>query len=338
MPRIALTLVLAATIAPGWIGDERAAAAGVEVPPENLAAFQPLPDTMEPPDSPATEAKINLGRMLYYDTRLSKGQDVSCNTCHRLDQYGVDGLPTSVGHRGLRGTRNAPTVYNAAGHVAQFWDGRARDVEEQAKGPVLNPIEMGMASDKEVVAILKGIPGYVQAFREAFPGEADPVTFENMAAAIGAFERRLVTPSRWDAFLRGDRNALTDEEKAGFNTFVEAGCATCHNGPYLGGTMYMRLGVVRPWPDTSDPGRFAVTKQEADMLVFKVPSLRNIERTGPFFHDGSITRLDRAVRIMAEYQLGKNLTEAEVASIVAWLRSLTGTIPAEYIKPPVLPQ
>lgn len=220
-------------------------------------------------------------------------------------------------------------MYNAAGHVAQFWDGRAPDVEEQAKGPVLNAVEMGMSSDKEVVAVLEGIPGYVEAFRKAFPGEADPVTFENMAAAIGAFERRLVTPSRWDAFLRGDRNALTDEEKAG--------CSTCHNGPYLGGTMYMRLGVVRPWPDRSDPGRFAVTKQDADMLVFKVPSLRNIERTGPFFHDGSITRLDRAVRIMAEYQLGKSVTDAEVRSITAWLRALTGTIPAEYIQPPALP-
>jgi cytochrome c peroxidase len=229
-------------------------------------------------------------------------------------------------------------VYNAAGHFVQFWDGRAPDVEEQAKGPVMNPVEMAMSSDKAVVGVLKSMPGYVDAFRQAFPADKDPVTFENMARAIGVFERRLMTPSRWDKFLNGDQAALSNAEKAGFNKFMEAGCQACHAGAYLGGEVYERLGAVKPYPDTSDVGREAVTKQESDRMVFKVPSLRNIDKTGPYFHTGKVATLAEAVKEMAEYQLGKQMTDDEIASLVTFLKTLTGEIPAEYIKPPELPK
>ena len=310
----------------------------VTVDAAKLQLFKALPDLMESQKNPITEAKVSLGRMLYYEPRLSKNHDVSCNSCHDLAQYGVDGQPVSDGHKGQKGTRNSPTVYNAAGHFVQFWDGRAPDVEEQAKGPVMNPVEMAMSSEKQVVAVLKSMPGYVDAFKKAFPEEKDPVTYDNMARAIGAFERRLVTPARWDNFLQGDQAALTDQEKTGFNKFMEAGCQACHAGAYLGGEMYQKLGAVKPFPDTSDPGREAVTKQESDRMIFKVPSLRNIEKTAPYYHTGKVPTLEAAVKEMAEYQLGKQLKDDEVASIVAYLKTLTGSIPAEYVKQPELPK
>jgi cytochrome c peroxidase len=310
----------------------------VVVDTAQLKMFMALPDAVESQKNPITEAKVNLGRMLYYEPRLSKNQDVSCNSCHDLAKYGVDGQPVSDGHKGQKGTRNSPTVYNAAGHFVQFWDGRAPDVEEQAKGPVMNPVEMAMSSDKAVVGVLKSMPGYVDAFRQAFPADKDPVTFENMARAIGVFERRLMTPSRWDKFLNGDQAALSNAEKAGFNKFMEAGCQACHAGAYLGGEVYERLGALKPYPDTSDVGREAVTKQESDRMVFKVPSLRNIDKTGPYFHTGKVATLAEAVKEMAEYQLGKQMTDDEIASLVTFLKTLTGEIPAEYIKPPELPK
>jgi len=303
-----------------------------------LQMFRPLPDVVESQKNPMTEAKVNLGRMLYYDPRLSKNQDISCNTCHDLAKYGVDGETVSDGHRGQKGTRNAPTVYNAAGHFVQFWDGRAPDVEEQAKGPVKNPVEMAMASDKAVVAVLRSMPEYVEAFKKAFPTDKDPVSFENTARAIGAFERGLMTPSRWDKFLNGDQAALSDAEKAGFNKYMEAGCQACHAGAYMGGEVYQKIGFVKPYPDTSDAGREAVTKQESDRLVFKVPSLRNIERTQPYFHTGKVSTLPEAVKEMGEYQLGRQLKDDEIGSIVTFLKTLTGEIPAGYIKPPRLPK
>jgi len=310
----------------------------VVVDTAQLQMFRPLPDIVESQKNPLSNAKVNLGRMLYYDPRLSKNQDISCNTCHDLAKYGVDGQPVSDGHRGQKGTRNAPTVYNAAGHFVQFWDGRAADVEEQAKGPVMNPVEMAMSSDKAVVAVLKSMPEYVDAFKHAFPADKDAVTFENTARAIGAFERGLLTPSRWDKFLNGDQAALSDTEKAGFNKFMEAGCQACHAGAYLGGEVYQKLGFVKPYPDTSDAGREAVTKQESDRLVFKVPSLRNIDKTQPYFHTGKVATLQEAVKEMGEYQLGKRLNDDEITSIVTFLKTLTGTIPADYIKPPQLPK
>lgn len=312
--------------------------ARVTIDPVKLKAFAPLPEVFPAKDSGITEEQINLGRMLYYEPRLSKSQKISCNSCHDLARYGVDNEPTSEGHKGQRGDRNSPSVYNAAGHFVQFWDGRAPNVEEQAKGPVLNPVEMAMPGEKQVIAVLKSMPEYVEAFKRAFPADKDPVTYDNLAKAIGAFERKLVTPSRWDKFLKGDENALTDEEKAGFNAFYAAGCQTCHSGALLGGNLFQKMGAVKPYPDASDLGRAKVTKNESDKLFFKVPSLRNVEKTGPYFHSGKVATLDQAVAHMAEYQLGKQLTEAETKSILAFLKSLTGEIPADYIKAPPLPK
>lgn len=312
-------------------------AATVAVDNAALQAFQPLPEVMASQANPITAEKVALGRMLYYDTRVSTSGDVSCYVCHPLHDYGTSHRRTGVGHDGLIGGRNEPSVYNAAGHVAQFWDGRAPDVEAQALGPVLNPVEMGMADGQSVIQVLYGIPGYVDAFHAAYPAEEDPLTFENFGNAIAAFERGLVTPARWDAFLGGDATALTDSEKAGFNAFASAGCNQCHMGPYVGGAFYQKAGLVNPWYDQSDAGRAQVTGNDTDRMMFKVPSLRNVEETWPYFHDGSVQRLEDAVRLMAWHQLGAELTESQVVSIVTWLRTLTGPVPYEYINEPVLP-
>lgn len=302
-----------------------------------LSLFSPLPDSFESPNNPLTEEKINLGRKLYYENRISKNQDVSCNSCHDLPSYGVDNKKTSEGHRRQVGDRNSPTVYNAAGHIAQFWDGRAVTVEEQAKGPILNPVEMAMPDANYVIKVLRSIPGYEEEFQKVFSKEAEPVVIDSVAKAIAAFERKLTTPARWDRFLAGDERALTDEEKAGFNKFVETGCTTCHNGALVGGGMFQKLGLVKPWPDQHDLGRHKVTGLESDKMVFKVPSLRNVEKTAPYFHDGSIGALEEAVKKMGEHQLGKQLSREDVHSIIAWLKSLTGEIPTAYIAKPELP-
>lgn len=311
--------------------------AGCAVEKGDLKPFAPLPESFDSRKNSGTEAKLKLGRMLYFDPRLSASGAVSCNTCHPLDRYGVDGEPVSTGHRGLKGNRNAPTVYNAAGHLAQFWDGRAPDVEEQAKGPILNPVEMAMPNEQAVVRVLKAIPEYGALFAEAFPGEKDPVTFDNVARAIGAFERKLRTPSRWDRYLEGQDAALSAAEKAGFQVFTRTGCASCHSGPLLGGNLYQKLGIVHPWPDDADMGVFMVSGKEADKMVFKVPSLRNVAETAPYFHNGKVATLPEAVRKMAFYQLGKVLTNDEVEAIILWLRTLTGELPSTYIRPPRLP-
>ncbi len=303
----------------------------------------PLPERFAKDDKPVSEAKVALGRMLYFDTRLSKNHDISCNSCHDVAAYGVDvrepegKRQTSKGHKGQLGGRNSPTSYNAAGQFRQFWDGRAADVEEQAKGPVLNPIEMAMPDEKSVVAVLKSIPGYVQAFGSAYPGAKDPVTYDKMAFAIGEFERGLVTPSRFDQFLGGKLDALNEQELRGLDRFIKTGCTACHIGPLVGGTMYQKLGLLKPY-DTKDTGRFEVTKNEADKFMFKVPILRNIEKTGPYLHDGSIATLDEMVDIMAEYQTaGGKLKPEEVGEIVAFLEALTGELPKDYIAKPELP-
>lgn len=303
-----------------------------------LKLFAPLPDAVPAKAGASTAEQVALGRMLFYDKRLSKGQEISCNSCHDLTKYGVDNQPTSEGHKGQKGDRNSPTVYNAAGHFVQFWDGRAVDVEEQAKGPMMNPVEMAMPSDKKVVALLKSMPDYVAAFKKAFPADKDPVTYDNFGRAVGAFERGLLTPARWDKFLKGDQNALTAEEKTGLNAFLNANCQSCHAGALLGGNMFQKIGVMKPWPVTTDLGRAKVTKNATDEMMFKVPALRNVAKTAPYFHDGKVATLNEAISKMGEYQLGKNLSEAEVKSIETFLNALTGDIPADYIKEPALPK
>lgn len=292
------------------------------------ALFKPIPKVVDNPENPVTPDKVALGKKLYMEPRLSESGEISCNSCHNLETYGVDREPTSPGHEGKRGDRNSPTVFNAALHIAQFWDGRAKDVEEQALGPVMNPIEMAMPSQDKVVAMLKGDTEYPAMFAKAFPSEKDPVTFENMGKAIGAFERTLMTPSRFDDYLNGDDAALSEEEQRGLETFVNVGCATCHMGVGLGGLMYQKLGLVKPYP-TEDTGRFKVTQNEADKFYFKVPSLRNVEQTYPYYHDGSVATLEEAVEKMADYQLGKKLNQQETSDIIAFLKSLTGELPKD---------
>ncbi len=303
-----------------------------------LDVFAPLSDAAPAKSQVAVQERIALGRMLYYDARLSRSQTVSCNSCHDLAKYGVDGAATSEGFKKQHGDRNAPTVYNAAIHFVQFWDGRAPDVEEQAKGPMLNPVEMALPSGDAAVAVVKSIPEYVAAFQKAFPGEKDPVTFDNIALAIGTFERGLLTPARWDRYLRGDEAALTADEQAGLHAFMSSGCSGCHAGALLGANLYQKIGAARPYPDTSDPGRFKVTKNEGDRMMFKVPSLRNIARTAPYFHNGKVATLDQAVTEMAQYQLDKELSKSDVSSIVAFLNALTGDVPPQYIQQPELPK
>jgi cytochrome c peroxidase len=301
------------------------------------AAFKPLPANFDDPTAPPSEALLALGAQLFFDPRLSKNHDVSCNTCHGLDTFGVDGLPVSKGHKGQVGTRNSPTVYNAAGQFAQFWDGRAATIEEQAKGPVLNPVEMAMADEGHVITVLRSIPGYVDAFATAFPGAADPVTYDHLAKAIGAFERRLVTPAPFDRYLAGDEAALSAEAKHGLGVFMANGCTGCHSGPLVGGTMYMKTGLVAAYADTTDVGRAAVTKADTDKFLFKVPTLRNVARTAPYFHDGKVADLPTAVAEMARLQLGKTLPPEDVAAIVAFLEALTGEPPPALLARPTLP-
>lgn len=323
-----------------------AACAGTSEPDPDPAAlavvakaqslFEPLPASMPHPDGEATDAQVDLGRMLYYENRLSKSHEFSCNSCHMLDQFGVDNEATSPGHGGARGDRNSPTVYNAAMHVAQFWDGREPDVEAQAKGPILNPVEMASDSEEAVVAVLNSIPGYQTAFAKAFPAQADPVTYDNMANAIGAFERNLVTPGPFDRFLAGEWNALNETQRRGFETFVSLGCNTCHTGAALGGQLYRKLGFIFPY-ETEDIGREKITGQPSDRHVFKVPSLRNVVETGPWFHDGSIETLAEAIQIMGYHQAGQKLSDEQVADLEAFLGTLTGEANADYIAKPSLP-
>ncbi|MEQ1570203.1 MAG: cytochrome c peroxidase [Myxococcota bacterium] len=336
-PLLTLVFACAETPPPPPPAPEPAAAPAPPPAPKHAALFAPLPADMFG-GTPASKELVDLGRMLYYDTRMSKGQDISCNSCHLLDKYGVDNLPTSPGHKGQLGGRNSPTSYNAALQFVQFWDGRAATVEEQAKGPVLNPVEMAMPDDAAVMAVLKSIPGYEAPFKAAFPAEPDPFTYDNVAKAIGAFERGLVTKnSKFDKYLAGDAAALSADEAAGLDLYVTTGCTACHGGALLGGSMYQKLGVVKPY-ETADNGRMDVTKNEADKLMFKVPQLRNITKTAPYYHDGSVATLEEAVKTMADYQLGKQLTDDEVKKIVAFLDTLTGELPTEYVAAPALPE
>jgi cytochrome c peroxidase len=305
--------------------------------PRLLRRFEPARETITSADVELSDAKIELGRMLYHEKRISKSQELSCNSCHQLDKYGVDSAKTSTGHRGQHGGRNAPTVYGAAGHFEQFWDGRMGTVEEQALGPIMNPIEMAAPSKEYVTQVLGSMPQYVESFKKAFPGEKEPLSFVNVGRAIGAFERKLTTHARWDDYLQGQTTALSDKEVEGLKLFTNLGCMVCHTGEFLGGSMYEKVGTVEPWPNQGDQGRFAITHREGDKMMFKVPSLRNISETAPYFHDGGAATLEEAVTLMGRHQLGLELDKAEVGAIVTWLRSLKGTLPETYIASPELP-
>lgn len=301
--------------------------------------FQPLPADASTPERMLTPEKVALGKVLYFDTRLSKTGKQSCNTCHNLSTFGVDNEITSAGDAGKRGSRNSPTSLNAALHFVQFWDGRSKDVEEQAGMPILNPVEMNIPSKEYLENKLRDVKAYQTLFAAAFPESKQPVTFANLELAIGAFERTLITPSRFDAYLKGDIQAMSTEERAGLQEFISSGCTTCHIGSTVGGTMYQKFGLVtdyRPFTGSTgkDMGRMDVTKSEFDKDMFKVPSMRNITKTQPYFHDGSVSDLGKAIRIMGKVELNKDLSDEQIASIITFLEALTADVPEEVKKAP----
>ena len=296
--------------------------------------FQALPDLASNADNPVTASKVALGKRLYYDADLSKDGTVSCNSCHNLATFGVDNEPTSDGVGGARGERNSPTVLNAAFHLTQFWDGRAKNVEEQAGMPILNPVEMAIPSEAFLVDRLAATDGYPALFAEAFPEAEGGLTFRNIARALGAFERTLITPSRFDDFLEGDDLALTTQELSGIETFVEIGCVTCHDSTNVGALTFQKFGLSGDYwehtgSETIDEGRERVTGDEADRYVFRVASLRNVEKTYPYFHDGSVETLEEAIQVMVRVQLGTEASDVEIANLAAFLKSLTGRVPPE---------
>ena len=310
--------------------------------------WKALPDKAPAPaDNPTTPKKVALGKMLYHDVRLSANGVLSCNSCHNVMAGGEDNRGGSLGVQNQRGGRSAPTVWNAAFNSVQFWDGRAPSLEAQAKGPVTNPIEMGMKSWDDVVARLKAIPGYPEAFADAFDG--GPVSADNAAKAIAAYERTLITPnSPYDQYVSGDKSKLTEQQVRGMNTFAEVGCAGCHSGPAFNGPQLPEgTGFFQKFPTfengaleaqydfSKDLGRFAETKNDADKHLFKVPTLRNVALTAPYFHNGKVTTLESAVKIMAKVQLDKSLSPEQTADIVAFLNGLTGEFPK--IEMPRLP-
>jgi len=303
------------------------------------ADFQPIPEKAPAiKGNTATPEKVELGKMLYFDPRLSKSGLISCNTCHNVGMGGADYQETSTGHGWKKGPRNAPTVLNSAFNLAQFWDGRAKDLAEQAKGPVQAGVEMNNTPEN-VVKTLNSMPEYVALFKQSFPGEADPVTFDNMAKAIEVFEATLITPdSKFDTFLKGEATALNAEEKEGLALFMEHGCSSCHGGVNMGGDGYYEFGVVKHPSEkiiAGDKGRFAVTQAKNDEFSFKSPSLRNIELTPPYFHSGVVWDLKQAVTVMNDSQLGAEMNEGDLAKIVAFLKSTTGKQPQ--VVYPILP-
>ena len=298
----------------------------VQVPKDTLAFFLTTPITPKA-KKPSNADMVALGKTLYHDKRLSSDGTISCASCHSLKTFGVDNKATSLGVGGKPDTRNSPTTLNAFQQLAQFWDGRAATVEDQ----LLNPKEHGLSSKDDAVAILKKDPTMVEAFAKAFPGEKEPLNFDNIGNAIGAFERKLTTRSRFDKFLDGNKKALNNQEKQGLIDFVEAGCTTCHTSRMVGGQMMQKLGLVYAWP-SKDLGRFQETKQASDKYIFKVPGLLNVEKTAPYLHDGSMKTLPEVIEMMAWNQLGKRLDKKKVANIEAFLKALTGKLPASMRK------
>jgi cytochrome c peroxidase len=315
----------------------------VQVISKRAADWQALPETAPAPaDNPTTPEKVELGRLLYLDPRFSSTGTVSCNSCHNVMLGGEDNRPVSMGVHGQTGGRSAPTVWNSGFSSSQFWDGRAATLEEQAKGPVTNPIEMGMSELEEAMDRVRDIPGYRPYFERAFPGK-DPMTVENAAKAVAAYERTLITPnSPYDRYVKGDKQAMSEQQVRGMKSFADAGCTACHSGPVFNGpAMSPGSGFFMKFPTfadddyvskyqlADDAGRFTVTGEEADKFMWKVPTLRNIALTAPYFHNGAVGTLDEAVRVMARVQLNKDLSDEQVADIVAFLSALTGKFPEQ---------
>ncbi|MDP4991439.1 MAG: cytochrome-c peroxidase [Marivita lacus] len=328
-----------AALAISLLAFAQGAAASSELRETALDIFSPLPSTTPAlNDNQLTPEKIDLGKALFFDPRMSASGVFSCNSCHNLATGGDDNMPVSIGHGWQKGPRNSPTVLNAVFNEAQFWDGRAPDLAEQAKGPVQAGVEMAN-TPANVLLTLNSMPQYVEWFEASFPEEDDPVSFDNFAKAIEAYEATLITPSPFDAWLNGDDGAMTEQEVRGLQTFVDAGCASCHSGINLGGNGYYPFGLVeRPGADIlpeGDKGRYMVTETVDDEYVFRAAPLRNIALTAPYFHSGVVWDLRTAVEIMASSQLGADLSEDEVTDITAFLGALTGEMPE--VVYPILP-
>ncbi|WP_457750012.1 cytochrome-c peroxidase [Sulfurimonas sp.] len=302
-----------------------------------------MPQTFPSATYTMTQEKIRLGKMLFNEKRVSIDGTTSCAKCHPFSYYGADNLEKSRGNFGKINPRNAPTVLNAAGQMSQHWRGDRKDVEEQAKKALLGKASFGAPSYEWVEKRLGSIPKYEELFKKAFVNDKNPISVDNYAEAIGAWERTLSTPSRFDEFLEGRSNALTQEEKAGLKTFMDKGCTSCHSGALLGGTMLQKFGVVSPyWEYTKskkiDAGRYNVTKKEEDKYLFKVPQLRNVAMTAPYFHDGSVKSLRDAIKIMAKVQLGADLSQKETQNIYLFLQALSGKLSEDIVTLPILPQ
>jgi len=303
------------------------------------ALFEPIPSAVtEAFGRPVTPERVALGHKLFFEPRLSSSHIITCHTCHSVATGGADNVSVAIGHGWQKGPRNSPTVLNSVFNTAQFWDGRASDLAEQAKGPVQASVEMNNTPAR-VEETLRSIPQYVAEFGAAFPDDAQPVTFDNMARAIEAFETTLVTPdSRFDRFLAG-KDSLDERERRGLSLFIDKGCIACHSGVNLGGQAYYPFGVVaRPGAEIlppGDKGRFAVTNTASDEYVFRAAPLRNVALTAPYFHSGEVWDLSEAVAIMGSSQLGHTLDADEVQAIVAFLHTLTGRQPQ--VEVPVLP-
>lgn len=304
--------------------------------------FKPLPQDAATTEYPVTPERVTLGRLLFFDPRISLDGTVSCSRCHQPSLYGTDALAKPIGVKDRENPRNAPTVLNAALQFAAHWRGDRANVEDQATKALVGPPSFGDPDFKAAMAKIKAIPSYGEMFRKAFPGDGDPVTPENWGKAIGAYERTLLTPSPFDAYLKGDIEALSASARAGLRKFMDTGCSACHGGVDVGGGTYQKFGVVEDyWKETHshaiDKGRFDVTNNPDDMYLFKVPSLRNVAMTPPYFHDGSVATLPEAVHTMGKVQLGKDLSKQDIDDIAAFLGSLTGRLPGDFESVPELP-
>ncbi len=313
----------------------------VKLRAEAVALFLPIATPPAPQDSVSAQ-RIELGRRLFFENRVSMDGNISCAHCHLPEKQASDGLPKAIGVFGKENPRNAPSIFNAALNFKQHWRGDRESLEEQAEKSLLGPASFGNPDAATAMGKLKAVPAYGAAFKNAFPDEAEPINSKNWGRAIAAYERTLLTPSKFDAFLSGDVAALAPKEQAGLRKFIDLGCAGCHTGAGVGGGSFQKFGVQGDyWKETGvavpDKGRADVTKNDANLYVFKVPGLRNVAKTAPYFHDGSVDDLGKAVRIMAKTQLGKTLSDADAADIVAFLGALTGKVPANYAAPDPYP-
>ncbi len=306
--------------------------------PEDVRFFAAIPEGVE---TPVLDETTKLGKMLFADARLSAGRDVSCASCHPVADgaAGADGVAFSPGSRARKRARNTPTVLNAGGSFAQGWDARSSTMEEFVVPHALEASTLGLESEKRLLELVGSVPAYAAAFKKAFPDESPSLSGETFGRAVGGFTKKLFARGRWDAYLSGTNSALTKEELLGLRAFVEAGCATCHQGKYVGATQTQKLGIAQPWPGPAggDVGRFEISHQEPDRGMWKVPSLRNVARTAPYLHDGSVATLAEVTRLMARHQVGRELPEDRVAAIVTFLGALDGVAPKVLTDRPNLP-